>query len=147
MRGIFKFTSWKIFILNFSSHIWEKTHDYFPVLASSFYHDSIQSVVQDLFFGKDYVMACGLLFLACGLTNSPLWSLLLLGLQPSPGLHWKDIIRWSWQWYTNHTWVSSVVNFPSMGCHLGPHLVAYLPHTPTSSVTWLLSCSQFLQEL
>lgn len=42
-----------ILTFDFSSHIWEKIHDYFGILASLFCQDDSHSFVQALFFGND----------------------------------------------------------------------------------------------
>lgn len=92
-------------------------------------------------------MACGLLFLVCGLTNSPLWSLLLLGSRP---YNEGYIMRWSWQWCIGQPWVSSIVNFVPI--FLGWVIVLGLISRLTCCIpsflhSWLPCCPQILQEL
>lgn len=62
-----------------------------------------------------------------------------LGPRPNLGLHWKDIIKWSWQWQTSQAWVNSWVNFVP---------IFHVWVATLGLILWLMSCtSPLLQSL
>lgn len=79
-------------------------------------------------------MACGLLFLVCGLTTSPLWSLLLLGSRPYNERVYNEVVLAVMHWPALSQFNSEFCShFPRVGYCLGPHFEAYLLHTLISS--------------
>lgn len=144
MRGIFQFIYQKIFILDFSSSIWEKSF-VFLFWSHHFIMFCTRSFPKS--FGKDVVLACGPLCSAHSWLALPCDPHFCLARSPTPpaltGSHkavWAGL-RWP-------SWVSSEVNFvprfPRWGllswASFSGFLASYHSSHPTSSVTWLSSC-------